>query len=342
MSTPEYREPPLSPEIREWIQRIRELSATLPDLESHDMAARRRAQRELSDLLAVEFTAPVPDGVEIDDLVVAGGTGPRRARRFRPASAIGAMPTMLWLHGGGWTGGTIDEILNDRLCADRALRSGVQVVALEYRLAPEHPFPAPVDDAIRALSDLRERADELGVDADRLGIGGNSAGATIAATTALRLRDAGEPLHHQALEVLPAALRVVGDSMHRRLRPAERAGIEHLAGLYRADASLAEASPLDAPHHRGLAPALILAAEYDPLRDGAIAYADSLREAGTPVVLHIGLGHDHASPGLTGRWEGARDWRDVFVHELADAYRVDARATPEPADAAVTTAGAQP
>ncbi|RBO72975.1 alpha/beta hydrolase, partial [Microbacterium sp. H6] len=136
MSAPEYLEPPLGPEIREWIQRIGELSAALPDLESREMAARRRAQRELSDRLAVEFTAPVPAEVEIDDLVVSGGAGPLRARRFRPTSAIGAMPTMLWLHGGGWTGGTIDEILNDRLCADRALRSGVQIVALEYRLAP--------------------------------------------------------------------------------------------------------------------------------------------------------------------------------------------------------------
>ncbi|QNA92174.1 alpha/beta hydrolase fold domain-containing protein [Microbacterium sp. Se63.02b] len=260
------------------------------------MGARRRAQRELSDLLAVEFTEPVPAGVEIDDLTIAGGGGPLRARRFRPASVIGALPTIVWLHGGGWTGGTIDELLNDRLCADRALRSGVQIIALEYRLAPEHPFPAPVDDAVAALADLRERADGLGVDAERLGIGGNSAGATIAATTALRQRDIGAPLHHQTLEVLPAALRIVGASMGRLLLPAEKESVERLADTYRAGAPLAEASPLDAPEHRGLAPALILAAEFDPLRDGATAYADTLRRAGVPVVLRIGRGHDHASP----------------------------------------------
>lgn len=316
------RLPALVPVIREWMQRIREHSTTLPDLESPEMDARRRAQRELSDLLAVEFTAPVPPGVEIDDLHVAGGAGPLRARRFRPMSAIGAMPTMLWLHGGGWTGGTIDELLNDRLCADRALRSGVQIIALEYRLAPEDPFPAPVEDAVAALVDIRERAVELAADPQRLGIGGNSAGATIAATTALRQRDAGAPLHHQTLEVLPAALRIVGDSMHRYLGATDGEVIEHLTDLYRAGAPHAEASPLDAPDHRGLAPALILAAEFDPLRDGAIAYADVLRDAGVPVVLRIGSGHDHASPGLTGRWEGAREWRDALVAELADAYRV--------------------
>lgn len=330
--------PPLSPQILEWIERIRELSATLPDLDSPDLGARRRAQQELSDLLAVEFTAPAPAGVEIDDLMVAGGAGPLRARRYRPGSATGALPTMLWLHGGGWTGGTIDELLNDRLCADRALRSGVQIVSLEYRLAPEHPFPAPVDDAVAALEDLRERADELAIDADRLGIGGNSAGATIAASVALRERDSGTSLHHQALEVLPAALRLFGSSMHRYLGAAEREGVEHLAEVYRAGAPLAEASPLDAPDHRGLAPALILAAEFDPLRDGATAYADALRAAGVPVVLCIGPGHDHASPGLTGRWQGAREWRDVFVSELADAYRTTSHPNADP----VTTAGAHP
>ncbi|WP_447948339.1 alpha/beta hydrolase fold domain-containing protein [Microbacterium maritypicum] len=336
MSDQEQHEPPLSPAILEWIQRIRELSATLPELESPAMGARRRAQRELSDLLASEFTAPVPSGVEIDDLTVAGGEGPLRARRFRAAAAPGALPTMLWLHGGGWTGGTIDESLNDRLCADRALRSGVQIMSLEYRLAPEHPFPAPVDDAVAALADLRERADELAIDADRLGVGGNSAGATIAASAALRERDAGTSLHHQALEVLPAALRLVGASMPRRLAAADWEAAMRLAEVYRSGAPLADASPLDAPDHRDLAPALILAAEFDPLLDGATAYADALHEAGVPVVLRIGAGHDHASPGLTGRWEGARQWRDVFVRELADAYR---SAGHSPADA-VTTTGA--
>lgn len=338
MSDHEQSRPPLSPEIREWIRRIRELSATLPDLESRDMGARRQAQRELSDLLAVEFTAPAPAGVEIDDLMLAGGAGPLRARRYRAESATGALPTMLWLHGGGWTGGTIDELLNDRLCADRALRSGVQIVALEYRLAPEHPFPAPVDDAVAALEDLRERADKLAIDADRLGVGGNSAGATIAASVALRERDSGTSLHHQALEVLPAALRIVGESMPRHLGAADMATAMHLADLYRAGAPLTDASPLDALDHRGLAPALILAAEFDPLRDGATAYADALRVAGVPVVLCIGPGHDHASPGLTGRWQGAREWRDVFVSELADAYRTTSRPNADP----VTTSGAHP
>ncbi|WP_217180283.1 alpha/beta hydrolase fold domain-containing protein [Streptomyces sp. AC495_CC817] len=317
--------PPLDAPVRAWIHRAEELSATLPGLASAEPWQRREAARELSDLLAREYTDPVPDGVDIDDITLLGGDGPLRARRFRPSGADGALATMLWLHGGGWIGGTIDETLNDRTCADRALRSGVQLVSLEYRLAPEHPYPAPVDDAVAALADLRARADELGVDPAALGIGGNSAGATIAASAALRERDAGTALRHQALEVLPAALRPVGDSIHRHRRASGLDGAEHLADLYRGGAPLWAASPLDAPDLRGVAPALLLIAEFDPLRDGAVAYAEALRAAEVPVVVHLGAGHVHGSPGLTARWQGARDWRDRFAAELSAAY-----ATPVP------------
>lgn len=312
--------PPLAAPVRAWIRRAEKLSAAIPGLDCDEPAARRVAARELSDQLAREFTEPVGDGVRVDETVVAGGGWPLRARRFRPESASAEpLPTMLWLHGGGWVGGTIDEIVNERLCADRALRSGVQLISLEYRLAPEHPFPAAVDDAVAALADLRRRADEFDIDPSRLGIGGNSAGATIAASTALRERDAGRSLHHQTLEVLPATLRPSGGSFTRYRRASGMEGAEGLAELYLAGAPLAEASPLEAADHRGLPPALILVAEFDPLRDGAVAYAEALRVAGVPVTLRIGEGHVHGSPGVT-RWQGAREWRDALTAELAAAY----------------------
>lgn len=329
--------PPLDEPVLDWLRRVTELAATLPDLASSDPAAHRRAARELSDRLSLDDTDPVPEGVLIDDLRVAGGGGPLRARRFRPTATTGALPTVLWLHGGGWVGGTIDEILNERVCADRARRSGVQLIALEYRLAPEHPFPAPVLDAVSALADLRARADDLGIDVDRLGIGGNSAGATIAASAALRERDAGRALRHQALEVLPAALRPIGESMQRYRRASGMERAESIVDVYRAGAPLAESSPLDAPDHSGLAPALLMVAEFDPLRDGAVAYAVRLRDAGVPVVLHIGAGHIHGSPGLTARWQGARDWRDVFARELSEAYACSPDLPPAASPAPATT-----
>ncbi|MER7445885.1 alpha/beta hydrolase [Microbacterium sp. NPDC097977] len=312
--------PPLDEPVLAWLRRTLELTAALPDAGPAGSPARRRAAREVSDILAVEFTDPAPDGVRVDDLMVAGADGPLRARRFRSTAAAGPQPTMLWLHGGGWTEGTIDEVLNERICADRALRSGVQLISLDYRLAPEHPFPAPVLDAVAALADLRAHAEEWGIDPHRLGIGGNSAGATIAASAALRERDEGRPLRHQALEVPPTALRPLGESMGRYRRASGMEDAEGIVEIYRAGAPLAEASPLDAADHRHLAPALILAAEHDPLRDGAIAYTRTLQAAGVPVVLRIGAGHVHGSSGLTARWHGARVWRDVFAHEVACAY----------------------
>ena len=313
----------LAPEIRAWAQRVEEVAAGLPVSDAaHGFAPRRLAARMLSDALAQEFTLPAPEGVSIRDLALAGGDeGVRRARWFRSASARGPQPTMLWCHGGGFFGGTIDEILNDRISAALALASGVQIFSLEYRLAPEHPFPAPVDDAVEALRDVRARCIELEVAPDRLGIGGNSAGATIAATAARRLCGEGEQVHHQALEVLPAALRPYGDSATRYGRGFGLDDVADLADVYRGGAPLTEASPLDAPDLSGLPPALLLVAEFDPLRDSALAYADRLREVDVPTTVHLGAGHVHGSPGLTARWQGARDWQHAFATELALAYR---------------------
>lgn len=314
----------LDPAIGSWAARNAEIAAGLPALGGADPVAHREAGLRLSDLLAAEFTEPVPAGVAIDDIRIAGGDGPLRARRFRPADAPAALPTLVWCHGGGFIGGTIDEILNDRLCAGLALRSRVQILSIEYRLAPEHPYPAAVDDLVAAVHDARARPAALGIDPSRIGVGGNSAGATIAATTAIRLRDAGSPAHHQALEVLPAALRVHGASMAQYARGFGLDDALDLAEVYRAGAPLSESSPLDAPDHRDLPPTLLMIAEHDPLRDGALAYADALRSASVPVSVHLGRGHVHGSPGLTARWQGSRDWREAFAAGLARGYAVDA------------------
>jgi len=311
----------LAPEIRAWAQRVEEVATGLPvSVAEEGFAPRRLAARMLSDALAEEFTLPVPDGVTISELPLRSGDGVLRARRFRSARARGPQPTMLWCHGGGFFGGTIDEMLNDRISAALALASGVQIFSLEYRLAPEHPFPAPVDDAVEALRDLRARCIELEVAPDRLGIGGNSAGATIAATAARWLCAEGEQVHHQALEVLPAALYPYGDSATWYGRGFGLDDVADLADVYRGDAPLTEASPLDFPDLRGLPPALLLVAEFDPLRDGALAYAERLRAAEVPVTVHVGAGHVHGSPGLTAGWQGARDWQSAFAVELTRAY----------------------
>ncbi len=310
--------------ILRWAERIEEIATGLPDLAAPPSAARRRAALILSDALAAEFTLPVPEGVRIDDIALDGDGPSLRARRFRP-SALGSAPapTQLFLHGGGFIGGTIDETLNDRICAARALDAGIQIVSLEYRLAPEHTYPAAAHDAISALTALRH---DRGVDAERLGIGGNSAGATIAASAAILLRDDdAPPLHHVDLEVVPAALRPVGDSAKEYragfgLDDADSLAVAYLGTAAALDDLPHAASPLDVDDLGGLPPTLIMVAEHDPLRDSGVAYAGRLRDAGVDVTEHVGRGHLHGSPGLTAALPIARDWQRRHADALRVAY----------------------
>ena len=309
--------------FRHWIARIEEISPTLPDLASPDPVLLRAAQLALSDLLAVECTLPVPDGVDVQDFEIDGPGGTLVMRRYRRSSQTGAAPTQLWLHGGGFFAGAMVEVLNDRLCARRALDSGVQVVSLEYRLAPEHPYPAPVLDAVAALRALAADPERFGVDARRLGIGGNSAGAAIAASTALRLADTGgTPLAHLDLEVPPASLPPVGPSATEYAVGFGLDSIEAIMTMYLGPHGAADgyASPLDALAVSGLPPTLVMAAEHDPLRDSGVRFAERLEAAGVPVVPLVGAGHLHGTPGQTAVSALARDWQQEHARQLALAY----------------------
>jgi acetyl esterase len=312
----------LDPGIRSWIARLEALSPGLPDLASPEPARLRRAQRELSDLLAAECTLPIPTGVILDDLEITAPDGPLRMRRYRPDGSAESAPSQLWLHGGGFFAGTIDEILNDRLCARRAVDSGVQLFSLEYRLAPEHPYPAPVLDAMTALRCLVDDR-RFGVDPSRLGIGGNSAGAAIAASTALHIRDHDGPsLLHVDLEVPPLAMRRVGASASDYATGFGLDQLEQIVAMYTGPDGAADPniSPLDVDDLGGLPSTLIMVAEHDPLRDSGIAYAERLRDVGVPVELLIGAGHLHGTPGITAAFDGAREWQELHAAHLALAY----------------------
>ncbi|WP_159573512.1 alpha/beta hydrolase [Curtobacterium sp. 18060] len=318
------RDLPVDPAVSRWIGRVTELSETLPDLESADPERRRTAQRRLSDSIAVDFTLPVPDGVDIEDFTLATSASAIRVRRYRPASAPDRAPSQLWLHGGGFTGGAVDEMLADRLCAALALASGVQLLALDYRLAPEHPYPAQVEDTIAALAALRDGADRLGIDAQRLGLGGNSAGAAIAVSTALRLQDtAAPPLLYLDLEVPVAAMRPIGPSADEYATGFGLDDFDGLIALYLGQDGAADAyaSAIDAPRFDRMPPTRIAVARYDPLRDGGILLTERLRAANVPVVLDIGDGQLHSSLGLTAQMPGAREWQARHAEELATAYR---------------------
>lgn len=314
---------PVDPVILRWIQRYGDVAERVPGFGDPDLATHRRAAQEVSDLVATEFTRPAPSSVSMEDFSLDGPERPLRVRRYRPPHAPALAPTQLWLHGGGFFAGSIDEILNDRICAALALASGVQIISLDYRLAPEHRYPAAVDDAMAALTALAAAPGALGVDPRRLGIGGNSAGAAIAVSTALHLRDSGDVrLVHLDAEVVPAALPPVGASARDFSHGFGLDGLDALAEIYFGEGGPADSygTVLDAPRLDGLPPTLLLLAEYDPLRDAGLLFARRLSDADVPVVVVVGEGHLHASLALTAQFAGAREWNRRHAAELALAY----------------------
>jgi len=236
--------------------------------------------------------------IEEFDLPAADGTA-LPARLYAPSRE--ALPMLLYLHGGGFTIGNFAT--HDSLCRQLAMRAHVAVVALEYRLAPEHRFPCAVFDAWSAMQWLRERGGTLGLDPTRLAVAGDSAGATLAAVCAIRARDLGQALRLQVL-ITPGTAAHADTASHKLFANGfllESAGIEWFFEHYidrhqRTDWRFA---PLLADALDGVAPAILILAECDPLVDEGIAYGDRLRAAGVPVELEIyrGVTHDFIKMG---------------------------------------------
>jgi acetyl esterase len=223
-----------------------------------------------------------------------------RARLY--AATHDRLPIALYLHGGGFTIGNLDT--HDSLCRQLAKRSGAAIVALEYRLAPEHRFPRAVLDCWAALEWLAQQAStDLGLDGTRLALAGDSAGGTLAAVCAIHARDLGLHLRLQVL-ITPGTAAYADTPSQQRFASGfllEAAGIEWFFNHYidhdqRRDWRFA---PLNAPDLEGVAPACVLLAECDPLVDEGIAYADRLRMAHVPVRLELyrGLTHDFIKMG---------------------------------------------
>jgi acetyl esterase len=233
------------------------------------------------------FTQPDPPPLaEVRDLAASGPAGPMALRLYRPAPPGVSLPLLVYFHGGGWTIGDLDT--HDVLCRQLARAGGCAVVAVDYRLGPEHPFPAAVDDCVAAVRWARSAAATLGVDASRLAVGGDSAGGNLAAVVAIAERDAGAALAHQLL-IYPATDMRAEAPSHRTngqgyLLTAD--SVAYYRGHYIADPAQWtdwRASPLLAPSLSGLPPALVITAGFDPLRDEGRQYADALSAAGNRV-----------------------------------------------------------
>jgi acetyl esterase len=223
----------------------------------------------------------------VEDRVIAGPEGTIPIRVYTPEGQA-PHPALVYFHGGGWVVCDLDS--HDVICRALARLSGAVVVAVDYRLAPEHKFPAAVVDCYGATCWVAANAPSLGIDSRRIAVGGDSAGGNLAAVIALRSRDESGPHLASQVMVYPvtdlssfetASYREFADGYCLTLAEMEWFRDHYLAKPE--DARCSHASPLLEPNLRGLPPALIITAECDPLRDEGEAYGDRLREAGVPV-----------------------------------------------------------
>jgi len=230
---------------------------------------------------------PLPVVVDVD----AGGVPCRLYAR-----TVGA-PVFVYVHGGGWCYGSIETA--DRFCRRVADRSGCAVLSVGYRLAPEHVFPAALDDVETVLGFVRKEGTDLGVDPSRLAIGGDSAGGELATVAARRRRDAADPLDHQVL-IYPVIDPMLASESIAELGEfgLDRASLKLAWESYVPDPALRfspDVAPL-AADLAGMPPTLIITAEYDVLRDEGADYADALTAAGVPTVhvRYAGMNHGFA------------------------------------------------
>ena len=251
-------------------------------------------------------STPTPPQIGmVRDLTADGPLGPIPLRVYRPAGAPASTPlaVLVFFHGGGWVIGDLET--HDVLCRQLTAGSGVSVVSVDYRLAPEHKFPAAVDDAWAATRWVVAHAGELAVDASRLAVGGDSAGGNLAAVVALLARGKGAPAIAVQVLIYPVT-DLVGETRSYRdfaegyllTREGMRWFIAHYLTA-EAEAADWRASPLRAQSLAGLPPALIVTAGFDPLRDEGEAYAERLRDAGVRVdsVCYGGMIHGFVPMG---------------------------------------------
>ena len=282
-------------------------------LDLSDIPATRTVMAGLREMLAA---APLPDNVSVEDHMAPGPEGAPdvMVRIYRPASLPANAPALYWIHGGGMVLG--DVAMNDPYCANVADQLNVMVASVEYRLAPEHPFPAPIEDCYAGLRWFASSVDEFGIDRSRIAIGGGSAGGGLAAGLALVARDRAEVDVCFQLLVFPmlddrnitrSSQAIVDDRVWNR--SANLAGWDaYLSGNAGGDDVSPYAAPSRATDLAGLPPAYINVGTLDLFVDEDIAYAQALLAADVPVELHVYPGAFHGSNAMVPDSEISRRW----------------------------------
>jgi len=266
------------------------------------------------------FMGDADPSVAIADLGFPGPAGELPLRVYTPPGD-GPFPVVAWIHGGGfWMGD--DLPMWDGTCSRLAQKAGAIVASIGYRLAPEHPFPAAVEDSFAGLRHVAAHAAEWRGDASRLAVMGGSAGGNLAAVMALRARDEGGPALLYQVLVVPAVTAEDGATESRRIFAAGYGldGVADMVAAYLpnpAERARPWASPLLAERFDGLPAALILTAEFDPLRDEGERYAEKLRAAGVEVTLQRFAGAIH---GFLGSRDDSAASEALVAAKLREAF----------------------
>ena len=282
-----------------------------PGTAQPDIAALRKAAEEAPKLLGgpPETLASVSDASEFGERCAIP------LRVYRPET-LSALPLLLYAHGGGWVTGSLDS--HDRLCRMLANRLPAVVVAVDYRCAPEHAYPAALDDFETAWHWARAHAGQLGADGARFVVAGDSSGGNLAAALTLRLRAAGAPLPDLQLLLYPALDATCSRASYHKFAAGYNLTGAQMAWYwetYRAGAAVdaAELSPLAAADLSGLPVAIIAVAEYDVLRDDGVDYARTLAAAGVPVRVVSCDGMIHGFLRWAGSVPAVRTWIDAIA-----------------------------
>jgi acetyl esterase len=283
---------PLDPIIQGLLEQMK--AAGMPKLQDAGAVAGRE---QFVGLMQMVGPQNVPVG-KTENLTVPSAAGGIPIRVYTPvAGPSEAMPALVYYHGGGWVIGSVDAV--DGLCRIMANEGGLRVISVEYRLAPEHKYPAAIDDAFAALNWVVENAAEIGVDANRLAVGGDSAGGALAAEVAQLAKAKGLRLGAQMLLFPVTQIGAETDSLRKFAEGyfLERGTLEWFYDCYLpsgVDKRDPKISPLHAADLSGLPPAYVVLGGFDPLHDEGLQYAQKLRAAGvkTEVVDYADLVHD--------------------------------------------------
>ena len=306
-----------------------ELAPAVPLLPRSDLSDVAAARRAIDEMLSSAMGQTDLTGLVVEDRQIEGPDGPVRVRTYVPEGLERPAPAILQIHGGGFVVGSIETEHAGN--AQVAREVGAVMVAVGYRLAPEHPFPAGLEDCYAGLVWLHDQADALGVDRSRIAVAGSSAGGGLAAAVALMARDRGGPaLCFQYLGIPELDDRLETASMRTFVdtplwaRPAAELSWRYYLGPGRSGPGTDDVPPYAAPARAtdlaGLPPAYVSTMEFDPLRDEGILYALALLAAGVPVELHQYPGTFHGSSLVTGAGvsqRAAAETIDVLRRALA-------------------------